>query len=450
MADLTEPLLGAEVGLNAQFRRVQNYPVLDIPDLLTTFACTTSTVLSMNSPLTCALSCSYGLVAGLRDGRIVLVDNQRSVQLIGKHERKVKCLHVSGNFLASGSQEAKKLWNLDTMQLLTSIPTDSPTRRICVSSTGEWVVSLVIPNCWEMWSLQQPVHFLGEKYSPAAVRSLGVSVDSAFCGTSDGMLLKWKRGEDSSIQKQLHSLQISSVVLTPDCQHVLTASQDCTIKLCDLVSMQIEASLAGHEGPVNCLILSSDGLRAYSGSNDYSVKAWDLQSKRLIATLTGHYDQVKCLALSLDEKYLVSGARNGGVKVWSLESWREVGTYSGHTKAVVCVAVTTDGRYVVSGAKDGTVRVIGFTAPMNAESVSYLAAGCVQTISSEGANYYAKGVQSWTAERQEVERVPLLNQELPYLQTAEPESDGKASSFLCCVLVGALIVLLLLGMVFLD
>lgn len=456
MADLREPLLGTEGDLSSQFRRVQSYPVLEVPDLLSTFASTTSTLLSMNSPLTCALSCSYGFVSGLRDGRIVLMDNQRNVQLIGKHERKVKCLHVNGNFLASGSQEAKKLWNLDTLQLLASVPTDNQTRGIRVNSTGEWVVSLVVPNYWEMWSLQRSAHFAGEKYNPAAVKSLGVSLDSnyAFCGTSDGVLLKRKIGDDSSLQKQLHSLQISCMVLTPDGQHVLTASHDCTIKLCDIASMEIEVSLAGHAGPVNCLILSGDGLRAYSGSNDSSIKGWDLQSKRLIATLQGHYDQVKCLALSLDEKYLASGARNGSVKLWSLESWREVGTYSGHTQSVVCVAVTEGGRYVVSGAKDGTIRIIGFTAPMNGQqSIAYLAAGeviCVQTISTVGANYYSKELQTWAVENQEAERAPLPNRQLSHLQTAETESDGKACSCACFALAGALITLLLLGMVLLD
>lgn len=454
MSDLRQPLLEGESperALAQQYRRMQAYPLLQVPDLLPAFQSGISTNLSLQSPIACALSCTYGFVVGLEDGRVTLLDNERNLKLIGQHETKVKCMHLSGNFLVSGSQEAKKVWNLDTMQLLISSPTSSiQTRRICISSSGEWVISLLQPNCLEMWSLQNPSQIKREACILGKVKTLGVSLDGNYvlAGAADGKLLKWGTKEDTPVQQQLHERQISCLAFTPDSQHVLTGSADCTVKLFNFISMTEAGCFRGHEGCVECVLVSNDGLRAYSGSADHTIKVWNLQSRQEITTLKGHNSEISCLALSLDEKYLLSGAKDGNVKVWSTGTWVSVGTDNGHTSAVVCVAVSGDGRYAISGAKDGIIRIIGFSRSVNPQSTGSWQVAGVQTTASEGANYYYRGLEDWNTEsKTATNQYPTYSQPSGY---AEYGNEKKSCNFTCFLLFVALIMLLLLVVILLD
>ena len=445
MADLKQSLLEGESPKEAQAqrcRRVEEYPPLQVPDLLPAFQSGISTNLNLQSPITCALSCKYGFVVGLEDGRVTLLDNENNLKLIGQHESKVKCMHVSGSLLVSGSRASKEVWNLDTMQRFpTTFTGGRRAQRICISSSGEWVVALLQPNHLEVWNPQHTSPNRSDTSHLGKVKTLGMSLDGNYviAGAADGMLLKWGTQEGMLIERQLHERQISCLAFTPDGEHVLTGSADSTVKLFNFISMTEVGCFGGHGGSVKCVLVSTYGHRAYSGSDDHTIKVWNLQSQQEIATLKGHHCEISCLALSRDEKYLLSGAKDGSVRVWSTETWAAVGTDSGHTSAVVCVAVTGDGRYAISGAKGGLIRIIGFSRSVNPQSNGSWQVADVQTTASGGANYYYRGLEDWNTEsKAATDPYPTYSQPTGPVESG---NENKSFNFTCFLLAVALIVL---------
>jgi WD40 repeat protein len=156
-----------------------------------------------------------------------------------------------------------------------------------------------------------------------------------------------------------HTRSVHSVALTPDGNQAVSASEDETLKVWDLASGRVLRTLTGHTGGVNGVAVTPDGSRAISASEDKTLKVWDLANGQELRTLTGHTDGVYTVVVTPDGSRAVSasGFFDRTLKVWDLASGVELRTLMGHTGSVHGVAVTADGSRVVSASADGSLKV---------------------------------------------------------------------------------------------
>jgi WD40 repeat protein len=68
---------------------------------------------------------------------------------------------------------------------------------------------------------------------------------------------------------------------------------------------------------VNAVAISPDGTRVVSGGEDFSVRVWELATGKLEATLKGHTNYIKSLAITPDGRKIVSGSFDRTVRVWT-------------------------------------------------------------------------------------------------------------------------------------
>lgn len=67
---------------------------------------------------------------------------------------------------------------------------------------------------------------------------------------------------------------------------MLTASDDCSIKIIDVSSEKVAAVLEGHKQAVSSITpQQSDQRIVFSSSFDKTIKAWDLRTKSCIGTV---------------------------------------------------------------------------------------------------------------------------------------------------------------------
>ncbi len=80
----------------------------------------------------------------------------------------------------------------------------------------------------------------------------------------------------------------------------------------------LRTRLVGQAGVVTAVALTTGARHAFAGGVDGAIRLWEVESGRLLATLRGHAAPVSSLALSPDGTRLVSTDAAGGVRAWDL------------------------------------------------------------------------------------------------------------------------------------
>jgi len=80
----------------------------------------------------------------------------------------------------------------------------------------------------------------------------------------------------------------------PDGRHVVSASEDKTLKVWNVAAGRCLATLEGHSKGVMCVAVLPDGRRVVSASEDKTLKVWDIETGKCLATLEGHSNLVRC------------------------------------------------------------------------------------------------------------------------------------------------------------
>jgi WD40 repeat protein len=122
-----------------------------------------------------------------------------------------------------------------------------------------------------------------------------------------------------------------------------------------------EHKLIGHTGLVLSVAVSPDGKWIASGSADKMVKIWDLQTGKIQATLRGHTDIVKSVAITPDGKQILSGSADSAILLWDLVTHKKAAKLIGHRSAVYSVSGLYDGEHVFSAGTDDTLRLWDIT-----------------------------------------------------------------------------------------
>jgi len=80
-----------------------------------------------------------------------------------------------------------------------------------------------------------------------------------------------------------HTDYVLSVAISLDVRHIVSGSQDMTIRVWDMETGEpLGAHLQGHTSWVYTVAISSDGNHIMSGSTDQTVQVWDMKSGKAV------------------------------------------------------------------------------------------------------------------------------------------------------------------------
>ncbi|HEX4590078.1 MAG TPA: WD40 repeat domain-containing protein, partial [Gemmataceae bacterium] len=145
---------------------------------------------------------------------------------------------------------------------------------------------------------------------------------------------------------------------SPDGKTLATICHDKIIRLWDVPSGKLRASLSGHTAPAPALAFLPDGTLATAGT-DATIRFWDIDAGRQSKVWkTGQ--RMRSLAISPDGKLLAAGEGPwvgkgpSSLRVWDLATGNVRFDLKGHDSRIIAVAFTRDGRGLVgTGGKPG-------------------------------------------------------------------------------------------------
>ncbi|MEH1967410.1 serine/threonine-protein kinase [Nostoc sp.] len=151
--------------------------------------------------------------------------------------------------------------------------------------------------------------------------------------------------------------RVNTIAISPDGYTLASSGDDKNIKLWDLNTKKVLASLSGHSQAVKSVTFSPDGKILATASDDKTIKLWQVETLEEICTLLGHSHTVKSVAFSPDGQILASGSWDKTIKLWDVNTGREICTITGHQLQVNSVAFSPQGQLLASASYDRTIRL---------------------------------------------------------------------------------------------
>jgi WD40 repeat protein/tetratricopeptide (TPR) repeat protein len=185
-----------------------------------------------------------------------------------------------------------------------------------------------------------------------------------------------------------HTLQVHDCAFSPDGRWILTASDDCTLRLWDITSGETMRVFEGFvwkrstfssdgeqilsvgyqtlrlwniasgetvhdfevntEAYVNGYSFSSDGRWVLCASEDKMLRLWDVASGVMVRIFAGHTAEVNGCAFSPDGRYALSASSDRTLRLWDVASGETVRIFKGHTGKVAGCAFSPDGQQALS------------------------------------------------------------------------------------------------------
>lgn len=151
-----------------------------------------------------------------------------------------------------------------------------------------------------------------------------------------------------------HRLGVNAVAFNQDGQVLASGSQDKTIKLWNVVTGEEIGGIAGHSMAVNAVAFSPDGKLA-SGSADKTIKLWNCSTKEEIWAIAAHKLAVNALAFGSD--VLASSSADKTIKIWNISTQEEISNFSGLRSIVNSLMFSPDGQTLASGSEDKLIKL---------------------------------------------------------------------------------------------
>eukprot|EP00703_Trepomonas_sp_PC1_P000896 JAP95710.1 WD domain, G-beta repeat-containing protein [Trepomonas sp. PC1] len=276
-----------------------------------------------------------------------------------------------------------------TNKPIRSIAFNNKQTQLCIGSDETSVL------CWNLTPPIRSLKFIGHT---AAVTSTCFGQSVLVTGSADQTVRVWTpnvRGD--SIFKKAHSKPIRSVDISRDQRHILTASDDKSIKLFD-IDLNFKCNFNGHMNWVRCAKFSADQRLVASVADDNTlrmfdvrtqnqimcigqdqglttqlrklqfsedgtfvavcglqdVQLWDVRSSQLLQHYSCTSGQVNDVCFGGGDKYMIAGT-DQGLKILDVKRGRSLYTIKGHEGPVTSVAYSPDGSVIASGGQDGRV-----------------------------------------------------------------------------------------------
>lgn len=160
-----------------------------------------------------------------------------------------------------------------------------------------------------------------------------------------------------------HTDIISAVGFVPKTNYILTASNDNTVKLWNIVDGVQDSSLAtivAHQKDINSLAVSIDGSLFATASRDKTAKLFSIDGTNIshVRTFIGHKGAIWSLVFSPVDRTLATCGRDNSVRIWNIDDGACISTLNEFASPVMRVQFLSHGLQVAAAESNGDIKIL--------------------------------------------------------------------------------------------
>lgn len=241
-----------------------------------------------------------------------------------------------------------------------------------VSSNGEWLVTGSKDHSAILWHWSEQLDdfelfckFIGHAGSVSAVKLSNNEgkPNILVTASNDLTIKKWKipagPGEvkTSEYTRRGHEKEINAIDISPNDEHLATASYDKLGKIWNIDTGETIGILKGHKRGLWDINFCKYDKLLLTSSGDKTTKLWSLNDFSCMKTFEGHTNSVqRSKFINKNQQFVTSGA-DGLIKIWNIKTEECVKSYDNHLNRIWALDVKEDGDTIVSGDSEGQITV---------------------------------------------------------------------------------------------
>ncbi|XP_010121618.1 PREDICTED: LOW QUALITY PROTEIN: WD repeat-containing protein 90, partial [Chlamydotis macqueenii] len=184
-----------------------------------------------------------------------------------------------------------------------------------------------------------------------------ISISSTFCatGSEDGYLRLWPLDFSAVVLEAEHEAPVSSVCISPDSRKVLCTTATGNLGYLDIHSRDYNTLMRSHEDSI--LAFSVEGIwkQMATVSQDNTIRVWDLVSMQQLYDFTAAEELPCAVAFHPTQQILACGFDSGVVRTFSLAASDLLMEHKQHRAAITGLTFSPDGSFMFSSCLQGTL-----------------------------------------------------------------------------------------------
>jgi WD40 repeat protein len=201
-------------------------------------------------------------------------------------------------------------------------------------------------------------------------------------GSKDKQIFVWNLITNSILTiLSLHKGSVNSIVTLDNNNNnkLVSCSND---KLIIIWKQQIPIlMLKGHADKIKCLVRLPDNNSIASGSKDKTIKIWNINTGQLLATLLGHNDKIRCLTV-LPNGNLASGSADKNIRIWNVFNKELVQMLTGNAKSIRSLTVLNENILVSSSEENDILKLWNLNKGLWIKNLKILDIGSFSSLTS--------------------------------------------------------------------
>jgi predicted Ser/Thr protein kinase len=238
----------------------------------------------------------------------------------------------------------------------------SPVRDLLAVSGTDGAIRL-----WDLHSRTRVAMLRSELHQRTGHDALAVALAFSPDGTLlasghvDGVVRLWDVSLASEVPVKLrHEALVGALTFSPDGSTLASGAMDCNVRLWDLgaaLAGEARRELCRQPSGVTAIAYGLGGETLLTGHQRGGLRLTDVASRRLVATLRGPEGQVSLLALAPDGRHVAVASHDRTIRMFDLSARRQTALLAAHRRPVSSLAFFADGLHLASVAQEGVVHL---------------------------------------------------------------------------------------------